>query len=178
MEGLRVLLDKLGTKEKLVHQFGDRRKGLEVKKKTKVPCFQLQIDWDKQEDYKGIDGKEEDLSNIHKIQAQDREENGMAELGNCKTKKHNYDPGIQYIKATHKDIIKRLEVVHRGNGDPEDETRELLDQVKDGGHSTQGLNSWKRSLEKEEELQAALEREEDEVCTFWQEINEIKQKIN
>ena len=55
----------------------------------------------------------------------------MVELGTCRNEGHNYNSEVYCIKAAKKGIIEHLEVVHRGNRNLEDETKDFLDQIED-----------------------------------------------
>ena len=84
--------------------------------------------------------------------------------------------------ATYEEIKRQLEVVHRGNRNLGDQTKDFFDQLEDGGHSIHELNKQIRKLEiEEEQLQAALEetectieQEKDKVCISQLEIGEIR----
>lgn len=90
------------------------------------------------------------------------------------------------MEATYEGIMKRLEVVHWGNKNLEDETKDFLEEIEEGKHFIQELNRQRRILEiEEEDLQAvleekryALEQEEEKVRRSQLEHNKIRRVIN
>merc|ERR1712010_355972 len=71
------------------------------------------------------------------------------------------------------------DVVKRENKNLADEIKDLLDQLGDGGRSIHELDKQRRRLEVEkEELQAALEQEENKVLRAQLELGQVRQEID
>merc|ERR1712073_8424 len=73
---------------------------------------------------------------------------------------------------------QQLDIVKRENKNLADEIKDLLDQLGDGGRSINELDKQRRRLEVEkEELQAALEQEENKVLESQLELAQARQEI-
>merc|ERR1712115_421856 len=84
------------------------------------------------------------------------------------------------------EAVEQLDIVKRENKNLADETKDLLDQLGEGGRSIHDLDKQRRRLEQEkEELQAALEeaegtleQEENKVLRAQLELGQVKQEID
>merc|ERR1712038_1570203 len=75
--------------------------------------------------------------------------------------------------------MEQLDVVKRENKNLADEIKDLLDQLGDGGRSIHELDKQRRRLEVEkEELEAALEQEENKVLRAQLELGQVRQEID
>merc|ERR1719493_494868 len=75
--------------------------------------------------------------------------------------------------------MEQLDIVKRENKNLADEIRDLLDQLGDGGRSIHELDKQRRRLEVEkEELQGALEEEENKVLRASLELGQVRQEID
>merc|ERR1711910_303348 len=91
----------------------------------------------------------------------------------------NYNSELFRLKAAHDEVVEQLDVVKRENKNLADEIKDLLDQLGDGGRSIHELDKQRRRLEVEkEELQAALEAEENKVLRAQLELGQVKQEID
>merc|ERR1712152_6161 len=82
-------------------------------------------------------------------------------------------------KAAFDETNEQLDVVKRENKNLADEIKDLLDQLGDGGRSIHELDKQRRRLEVEkEELQAALEQEENKVLRAQLELGQVRQEID
>merc|ERR1719318_1072450 len=90
------------------------------------------------------------------------------------------------LKAAQDEATEQLDIVKRENKNLADETKDLLDQLGEGGRSIHDLDKQRRRLEQEkEELQAALEEaeatlemEENKVLRAQLELAQVKQEID
>merc|ERR1711951_99524 len=75
--------------------------------------------------------------------------------------------------------LEQLDIVKRENKNLADEIKDLLDQLGDGGRSIHDLDKQRRRLEQEkEELQGALEEEENKVLRSQLELSQVRQEID
>merc|ERR1712045_1060979 len=82
-------------------------------------------------------------------------------------------------KAAWDETMEQLDIVKRENKNLADEIKDLLDQLGDGGRSIHELDKQRRRLEVEkEELQAALEQEENKVLRASLELGQVRQEID
>merc|ERR1712055_751511 len=103
----------------------------------------------------------------------------MSELEACKCEGRNYGSEVYRLKAAYDEANEQLDVVRRENKNLADEIKDLLDQLGDGGRSIHELDKQRRRLEVEkEELQAALEAEENKVLRAQLELGQLKQEID
>merc|ERR1712149_150864 len=83
------------------------------------------------------------------------------------------------LKAAWDETTQQLDIVKRENKNLADEIKDLLDQLGDGGRSIHELDKQRRRLEVEkEELQAALEQEENKVLRASLELGQVRQEID
>ena len=90
------------------------------------------------------------------------------------------------LKAAQDEATEQLDIVKRENKNLADETKDLLDQLGEGGRSIHDLDKQRRRLEQEkEELQAALEEAEatlemgeNKVLRAQLELAQVKQDID
>merc|ERR1712045_432089 len=91
----------------------------------------------------------------------------------------NYNSELFRLKAAHDEVVEQLDVVKRENKNLADEIKDLLDQLGDGGRSIHELGKQRRRLEVEkEELQSALEQEENKVLRAQLELGQVRQEID
>merc|ERR1711979_43964 len=98
----------------------------------------------------------------------------------------NYSSELFRLKAAQDEATEQLDIVKRENKNLADETKDLLDQLGEGGRSIHDLDKQRRRLEQEkEELQAALEEaeatlemEENKVLRAQLELAQVKQEID
>merc|ERR1712062_840888 len=91
----------------------------------------------------------------------------------------NYNSELFRLKAAWDETVEQLDVVKRENKNLADEIKDLLDQLGDGGRSIHELDKQRRRLEVEkEELQAALEQEENKVLRAQLELGQVRQEID
>merc|ERR1719220_2388416 len=103
----------------------------------------------------------------------------MAELEACRSEGRNYSSEGFRLKAGHDETLEQLDVVKRENKNLADEIKDLLDQLGDGGRSIHELDKQRRRLEVEkEELQGALEQEENKVLRAQLELGQVRQEID
>merc|ERR1711874_278319 len=96
-------------------------------------------------------------------------------MGECR----NFNSELFRLKAAHDETMEQLDVVKRENKNLADEIKDLLDQLGDGGRSIHELDKQRRRLEVEkEELQSALEAEENKVLRAQLELGQVKQEID
>merc|ERR1719339_293698 len=83
------------------------------------------------------------------------------------------------MKAANDETVDQLDIVRRENKNLADEVKDLLDQLGDGGRSIHELDKQRRRLELEkEELEGALEQEENKVLRAQLELAQTKQEID
>merc|ERR1711892_340229 len=109
------------------------------------------------------------------IKAADIVSEGEASNAECR----NYSSELFRLKAAQEEAIDQLDIVRRENKNLADEIKDLLDQLGEGGRSIHELDKQRRRLEVEkEELQAALEQEENKVLRAQLELGQVKQEID
>merc|ERR1711910_122048 len=102
-----------------------------------------------------------------------------AEVAASTNECRNYNSEVFRLKAAYEETTEQLDVVKRENKNLADEIKDLLDQLGDGGRSIHELDKQRRRLEVEkEELQAALEAEENKVLRAQLELGQVKQEID
>merc|ERR1712003_230955 len=102
-----------------------------------------------------------------------------AEIGASQDEGRNYSSELFRLKAAQQESIEQLDVVKRENKNLADEIKDLLDQLGEGGRSIHALDKQRRMLEQEkEELQAALEVEENRVLRSQLELANVRQEID
>merc|ERR1711971_545074 len=102
-----------------------------------------------------------------------------AEVDASQKECRNYNSELYRLKAAHDEVVEQLDVVKRENKNLADEIKDLLDQLGDGGRSIHELDKQRRRLEVEkEELQAALEQEENKVLRAQLELGQVRQEID
>merc|ERR1719483_677782 len=110
----------------------------------------------------------------------------MAELEACNSECRNYSSEVYRLKSAYEEGTEQLDVVRRENKNLADETKDLLDQLGDGGRSIHELDKQRRRLEVEkeelqaalEEAEAALEQEENKVLRAQLELGQVRQEID
>merc|ERR1712038_354106 len=103
----------------------------------------------------------------------------MAELDACNSECRNFNAERFRLKAALDEATEQLDIVRRENKNLADEVKDLLDQLGDGGRSIHELDKQRRRLEVEkEELQAALEEEENKVLRAQLELGQVRQEID
>merc|ERR1712112_449350 len=103
----------------------------------------------------------------------------MSELEACRCEGRNYSSEVFRLKAGYDETMEQLDVVKRENKNLADEIKDLLDQLGDGGRSIHELDKQRRRLEVEkEELQGALEQEENKVLRASLELGQVRQEID
>merc|ERR1712025_606817 len=102
-----------------------------------------------------------------------------AEVDTSQKECRNFNSELFRLKAAHEETVEQLDVVKRENKNLADEIKDLLDQLGDGGRSIHELDKQRRRLEVEkEELQGALEEEENKVLRAQLELSQTKQEID
>merc|ERR1712179_807263 len=109
-----------------------------------------------------------------------------AEVAASQDEGRNYSSELFRLKAAQDEATEQLDIVKRENKNLADETKDLLDQLGEGGRSIHDLDKQRRRLEQEkEELQAALEEaeatlemEENKVLRAQLELAQVKQDID
>merc|ERR1711872_844511 len=110
----------------------------------------------------------------------------QAEVAASQDEGRNYSSELFRLKAAQDEATEQLDIVKRENKNLADETKDLLDQLGEGGRSIHDLDKQRRRLEQEkEELQAALEeaegtleQEENKVLRAQLELAQVKQEID
>merc|ERR1711881_631466 len=110
----------------------------------------------------------------------------QAEVAASQDEGRNYSSELFRLKAAQDEATEQLGIVKRENKNLADETKDLLDQLGEGGRSIHDLDKQRRRLEVEkEELQAALEEaeatlemEENKVLRAQLELAQVKQDID
>merc|ERR1711983_421589 len=110
----------------------------------------------------------------------------QAEVAASQDEGRNYSSELFRLKAAQDEAVEQLDVVKRENKNLADETKDLLDQLGEGGRSIHDLDKQRRRLEQEkEELQAALEEaeatlemEDNKVLRAQLELAQVKQEID
>merc|ERR1719430_1121695 len=109
-----------------------------------------------------------------------------AEVAASQDEGRNYSSELFRLKAAQDEGLEQLDIVKRENKNLADETKDLLDQLGEGGRSIHDLDRQRHRLEQEkEELQAALEEaeatlemEENKVLRAQLELAQVKQEID
>merc|ERR1711994_470676 len=102
-----------------------------------------------------------------------------AEISASQDEGRNYSSELFRLKAAQQESIEQLDVVKRENKNLADEIKDLLDQLGEGGRSIHALDKQRRMLETEkEELQGALEMEENKVLRAQLELANVRQEID
>merc|ERR1712045_909556 len=102
-----------------------------------------------------------------------------AEIGASQDEGRNYSSELFRLKAAQQESVEQLDVVKRENKNLADEIKDLLDQLGEGGRSIHALDKQRRMLEQEkEELQGALEVEENRVLRSQLELANVRQEID
>merc|ERR1712110_573619 len=102
-----------------------------------------------------------------------------AEVAASQDEGRNYTSELFRLKAAQDQALEQLDIVKRENKNLADEIKDLLDQLGEGGRSTHDLDKQRRRLEQEkEELQGALEQEENKVLRAQLELGQVKQEID
>merc|ERR1711881_569734 len=110
----------------------------------------------------------------------------QAEVAASQDEGRNYSSELFRLKAAQDEATEQLDIVKRENKNLADETKDLLDQLGEGGRSIHDLDKQRRRLEVEkEELQAALEEaeatlemEENKVLRAQLELGQVKQDVD
>merc|ERR1712018_414917 len=103
----------------------------------------------------------------------------LAEIEASQKENRNYNSELFRLKAAWDETVEQLDVVKRENKNLADEIKDLLDQLVDGGRSIHELDKQRRRLEVEkEELQAALEQQENKVLRAQLELGQDRQEID
>merc|ERR1711881_624481 len=110
----------------------------------------------------------------------------QAEVAASQDEGRNYSSELFRLKAAQDEATEQLDIVKRENKNLADETKDLLDQLGEGGRSIHDLDKQRRRLEQEkEELQAALEeaestleQEENKVLRAQLELNQVRQDVD
>merc|ERR1711981_597646 len=109
-----------------------------------------------------------------------------AEVAASQDEGRSYSSELFRLKAAQDEATEQLDIVKRENKNLADETKDLLDQLGEGGRSIHDLDKQRRRLEQEkEELQGALEeaegtleQEENKVLRAQLELGQVKQDID
>merc|ERR1711988_202220 len=102
-----------------------------------------------------------------------------AEISASQDEGRNYSSELFRLKAAQQEATEQLDVVKRENKNLADEIKDLLDQLGEGGRSIHALDKQRRMLETEkEELQGALEMEENKVLRAQLELANVRQEID
>merc|ERR1712203_32341 len=102
-----------------------------------------------------------------------------AEVAASQDEGRNYTSELFRLKAAQDEALEQLDIVKRENKNLADEIKDLLDQLGEGGRSIHDLDKQRRRLEQEkEELQGALEQEENKVLRAQLELGQVKQEID
>merc|ERR1712106_226475 len=102
-----------------------------------------------------------------------------AEVAASQDEGRNYSSELFRLKAAQDEAVEQLDIVKRENKNLADEIKDLLDQLGEGGRSIHDLDKQRRRLEQEkEELQAALEMEENKVLRAQLELAQVRQEID
>merc|ERR1719400_3026256 len=102
-----------------------------------------------------------------------------AEVAASQDEGRNYTSELFRLKAAGDEGLEQLDIVKRENKNLADEIKDLLDQLGEGGRSIHDLDKQRRRLEQEkEELQGALEEEENKVLRAQLELGQVKQEID
>merc|ERR1719317_1056096 len=90
----------------------------------------------------------------------------------------SYSAELFKMKAQYDESLEHLDVVRRENKTLAEEIKDLMDQICEGGRNLHDMskNVKKYEIEKEE-LQAALEKEENKVLKGQLELSQVKQEI-
>merc|ERR1739844_452694 len=110
----------------------------------------------------------------------------QAEVAASQDEGRNYSSELFRLKAAQDESTEQLDIVKRENKNLADETKDLLDQLGDGGRSIHELDKQRRCLEVEkeelqaalEEAEAALEQEENKVLRAQLELGQVRQEID
>merc|ERR1711888_444413 len=103
----------------------------------------------------------------------------QAEVAASQDEGRNYSSELFRLKAAQEEALEQLDIVKHENKNLADEIKDLLDQLGEGGRSIHDLDKQRRRLEQEkEELQAALEEEENKVLRAQLELAQVKQEID
>merc|ERR1712179_744149 len=110
----------------------------------------------------------------------------QSEVAASQDEGRNYSSELFRLKAAQDESTEQLDIVKRENKNLADETKDLLDQLGEGGRSIHDLDKQRRRLEQEkEELQAALEEaeatlemEENKVLRAQLQLAQVKQDID
>merc|ERR1739847_15813 len=110
----------------------------------------------------------------------------QSEVAASQDEGRNYSSELFRLKAAQDESTEQLDIVKRENKNLADETKDLLDQLGEGGRSIHDLDKQRRRLEQEkEELQAALEeaegaleQEENKVLRSQLELSQVRQEID
>merc|ERR1739844_4607 len=110
----------------------------------------------------------------------------QAEVAASQDEGRNYSSELFRLKAAQDESTEQLDIVKRENKNLADETKDLLDQLGDGGRSIHELDKQRRRLEVEkeelqaalEEAEAALEQEENKVLRAQLELGQVRQEID
>merc|ERR1711881_444034 len=96
----------------------------------------------------------------------------QAEVAASQDEGRNYSSELFRLKAAQDEATEQLDIVKREN-------KNLADQLGEGGRSIHDLDKQRRRLEQEkEEIQGALEQEENKVLRAQLELGQVKQEID
>merc|ERR1711997_224750 len=110
-----------------------------------------------------------------KCKADDLNHENEASQAECR----NYSSEYFRIKSANEEILEHLDTVKRENKNLAEEIKDLLDQLGEGGRSIHELDKQRRRLDVErEELQAALEQDENKVLRAQLEMSQVRQEID
>ncbi|OQR72719.1 myosin heavy chain [Tropilaelaps mercedesae] len=108
-----------------------------------------------------------------------------AELDASQKECRNYSTEVFKLRAAYDESQEHYEAVKRENKNLQDELKDLLDQLGEGGRSVHELEKARKRLELEkdelqhalEEAEAALEQEENKVLRAQLELSQVRQEI-
>ncbi|XP_077527317.1 myosin heavy chain isoform X10 [Haemaphysalis longicornis] len=109
-----------------------------------------------------------------------------AELDASQKECRNYSTEVFKLRAAYEESQEHYEAVKRENKNLQDEIKDLMDQLGEGGRSVHELEKSRKRLEMEkeelqaalEEAEAALEQEENKVLRAQLELSQVRQEID
>ncbi|XP_054160100.1 myosin heavy chain, muscle-like isoform X3 [Oppia nitens] len=109
-----------------------------------------------------------------------------AELDASQKECRNYSTELFKLRAAYEESQEQYDAVKRENKNLQDEIKDLLDQLGEGGRSVHELEKSRKRLEMEkeelqaalEEAEAALEQEENKVLRAQLELSQVRQEID
>merc|ERR1712158_282161 len=113
--------------------------------------------------------------NEWRLKAEDLQNEITSSQAECR----NFSSEYFRVKSANEELMEHLDTVKRENKNLAEEIKDLLDQLGEGGRSMHELDKTRRKLEVEkEELQTALEQEENKVLRAQLEMSQVRQEID